>query len=251
MKRAEGNWALGHRAVVEALRQADLVVGLNPADREGVEPFVASTAYRALLRPSLTRAPMPRRRCGRRVPLRLVTVAMMRPGDKLASYRVLGAALAGLLDLEWTLEVIGDGPARGEVEATLGPLGSRVRFIGALRAKPKWRRGSLPPISSSGRRSTRLSAWQSSKPKPAALPSSPGTVEASATVVADGETGLLTVPGDVGAFAAAVRQLIEDPARCAALGEAARSKAVREHDLASVAQRLAAMLATLRSDRAA
>lgn len=249
MKRAEGNWALGHRAVVEALRQADLVVGLNPADREGVEPFVASTAYRALP-PFLDTRTYAAPALRPAVPLRLVTVAMMRPGDKLASYRVLGAALAGLLDLEWTLEVIGDGPARGEVEATLGPLGSRVRFIGAAGETEVAARLAAadlfvwPAINEA----FGMAILEAQASGLAVVAGNSGGV---GTVVADGETGLLTVPGDVGAFAAAVRQLIEDPARCAALGEAARSKAVREHDLASVAQRLAAMLATLRSDRAA
>ncbi len=46
---------------------------------------------------------------------------MMRPGDKLASYRLLGAALADLLDLSWSLDIVGDGAARTEVERALAP----------------------------------------------------------------------------------------------------------------------------------
>src|SRR5215469_8512633 len=37
-KRAGGPWARGHRAVGEALRRADAVIGLNSADRDGVLP---------------------------------------------------------------------------------------------------------------------------------------------------------------------------------------------------------------------
>ena len=56
----------------------------------------------------------------------------MRPGDKLASYRILGDALARLGDLAWSLEVVGDGAARPEVERALAPLGARVAWAGAL-----------------------------------------------------------------------------------------------------------------------
>ena len=39
-KRADGPWQIGHRAVENALRRADLVFGLNPADRDGVLPLL-------------------------------------------------------------------------------------------------------------------------------------------------------------------------------------------------------------------
>src|SRR5438874_10798789 len=57
-KRASGAWASAHRAVERALRQADAVIGLNSADREGVAsllrdprgwfalpPFLDAAAY--------------------------------------------------------------------------------------------------------------------------------------------------------------------------------------------------------------
>ncbi len=75
-------------------------------------------------------------------PPRLLTVAMMRPGDKLESYRRLAAGLAQLAG-DWRLEVIGDGEAKGEVRALLAPFGDRVAFRGrvddpaALRAAPR------------------------------------------------------------------------------------------------------------------
>ncbi|MGA8398955.1 MAG: glycosyltransferase family 1 protein, partial [Stellaceae bacterium] len=119
-KRAGGPWDIGHRAVEAALRRADRVLGLNTADREGVLPLLAAPDRFVLLAPFLdasayrTSSPLG---MGWGGPPRLITVAMMRPGDKLASYCVLGAALARVLDRDWTLEVIGDGPARAEVHA--------------------------------------------------------------------------------------------------------------------------------------
>ena len=249
MKRADGPWVTGHRAVVEALRQAALVIGINPADRDGVTPFVAPGAW-AELPPFLdTTLYRPAAHAGSG-PARLVTVAMMRPGDKLSSYRALGAALGQLLDLDWTLEVIGDGPARAEVEAALAPLGSRVRFAGeAGEAEVAARLTAADlfvwPAINEAYGMALLEAQASGL---AVVAGNSGGVGA---VVADGETGLLTPPGDTAAFAAAVRQLIEDPSRRVAFGDAARRKALRDHDLAAAASRLAAMLATLRPNRAA
>lgn len=61
----------------------------------------------------------------------MLTVGMMRPGDKLASYRLLTETLAHLRG-DWALNIAGDGPARAEVEALMMPFGNRVRFLGQL-----------------------------------------------------------------------------------------------------------------------
>src|ERR1700693_814920 len=42
-KRSDGPWASGHRAVAAALRAADAVLGLNPADRECVLALLRAT----------------------------------------------------------------------------------------------------------------------------------------------------------------------------------------------------------------
>src|SRR5437899_11252323 len=39
-KREQGPWAIGHRAVEQALRRADAVIGLNSADRAGAMPLL-------------------------------------------------------------------------------------------------------------------------------------------------------------------------------------------------------------------
>jgi glycosyltransferase involved in cell wall biosynthesis len=248
MKRATGPWALGHRAVVAALRRADRVIGLNPADRDGVQPFVTSGCW-AMLPPFLDTRDY--REAVRRPggPMRLVAVAMMRPGDKLASYRILGEALAQLLGLEWTLEVIGDGPARREVEAALAPLGSHVRFVGeAGETEVAARLAAVdlfvwPAINEA----FGMAILEAQASGLAVVSGDSGGV---GTIVADGETGLLVPPGDPAAFAAAVRQLLEDPARCAALGAAARRKVAREHDLAAASRRLGSLLESTRLRRA-
>jgi glycosyltransferase involved in cell wall biosynthesis len=248
-KRAAGTWAESHRAVEHALRRADAVIGLNSADRAGVLPALADPGRWVTLAPFIdTRAYRPAAHGAG--PARLVAVAMMRPGDKLASYRVLGVALARLLDLDWTLEVVGDGPARGEVEAALAPLGDRVTWRGALPA----------PAVAARLAAADLCVWPSIneafgmaliEAQASGLPVVAGRSGGVGDVVADGVTGLLAPPGDAAAFAEAMRGLIADPGRRAAMGTAARDKARREHDIGAAAARLGAVIAALGRARAA
>src|SRR5215472_7702673 len=52
-KQAAGPWALGHRAAERAIRAADLVIGLNPADRDCVLPLLSDPARFVSLKPFL------------------------------------------------------------------------------------------------------------------------------------------------------------------------------------------------------
>jgi glycosyltransferase involved in cell wall biosynthesis len=83
------------------------------------------------------------------------------------------------------------------------------------------------------------------------LPVVAGNVGGVGGIVADGVTGVLAPAGDAAAFAAALRRLILDPARRAAMGAAARDKVLREHDLPIAASRLATLIADLVRVRAA
>jgi glycosyltransferase involved in cell wall biosynthesis len=259
-KRAGGPWDIGHQAVEAALRRADRVIGLNTADRDGVLPLLAHPDRYVALPPFLdatpyrdhgkTPSPADGGGLGRGLSPRLVTVAMMRPGDKLASYRVLGAALGKLLDLLWSLEVIGDGPARAEVEAALTPLGDRVRCAGAL----------AEPAIAGHLAEADMFVWPAIneafgmallEAQASGLPVVAGNSGGVGDIVADGETGLLAPSGDADAFAAAVRTLLTDPERRAQFGAAARTKVAGAHDLPAAAARLGEIIAALTRARAA
>ena len=115
------------------------------ADEAGTRAHVRPRDRHASLKPFLDAAPFAtarRRATGigatwrgnwrstRRRPW-LLAVAMMRHGDKLASYRVLGEALASLLDRP--LAAAGRGRRRRrapQVDAALAPLGARVVYAG-------------------------------------------------------------------------------------------------------------------------
>lgn len=61
----------------------------------------------------------------------MLAAGMMRPGDKLDSYRIVAETL-GHLAGDWRLDIAGDGPARAQVAMMMAPFGARVRFLGRL-----------------------------------------------------------------------------------------------------------------------
>jgi glycosyltransferase involved in cell wall biosynthesis len=248
-KRAGGAWDIGHRAVAAALRRADLVIGLNPADRGCVLPLLRDPRAWISLPPFLDAS-------GYKVsnkkssPPRLITVAMMRPGDKLASYRLLGRALAQILDLPWSLQVVGDGPARAEVKAALAFLGSRASFEGALDET-----GVAAALAGAD-----LFVWPAIneafgmallEAQASGLAVIAGASSGVGDIVADRKTGFLVPPGDAAAFASATRRLLADGALRAAMGMAARLKVHRQHDLPGAAARVAAAIDRIGWTRAA
>nr|AGJ94019.1 glycosyltransferase [uncultured bacterium] len=250
-KRAGGPWDSGHRAVERAVSQADLVFGLNPADRACLLPLLREARRWVALPPFLDAGGYaPRPDPAPALAPRLIAVAMMRPGDKLASYRLLGAALAELLDLDWSLDVVGDGPAREAVQAALAPLGGRVRYRGALDEA-----GVAAALAEAD-----LFVWPAAneafgmallEAQASGLPVVAGASGGVGEIVDHGTTGLLPPPGDAAAFAAAVRRLVADVGARRAMGRAARAAVVREHDLPAAAARLAAAIGQLGRARAA
>lgn len=256
MKRAGGPWSLGHEAVLAALKRADAVISLNPADDAGLLPHLRGADRLHHVKPFLEGAPFAeaathraahRARIARDLELDdaapwLIAVAMMRPGDKLASYRILGEALAPLQARPWQLLVVGDGPARGDVAAALAPLGARVRHVGAL--APEDLPGMLaaadlfvwPAVNE---------AWGMAilEAQAAGLPVVAGRFGGVPQLVADGRTGCLTPPRDVAAFTKAVSDLLDDAACRARYAGAARAKVAAEHDIEAAGTALGAILA--------
>lgn len=249
-KRAGGPWELGHRAVAEAIHAADLVLTLNPDDAPMIAPLLRTPDVAVSIAPFLDAAPF---RAARRAPATgtpmLLAVGMMRPGDKLASYRLLADALRRVRDLDWRLTIVGDGEARTDVEAAFASLADRVSFRGAVDG------ADLPAIYGSAD----LLVWPAIneaygiaplEAQAAGLPVIAGRTRGVPAVIGDGESGLLPTLGDAQAFADAVRALLVDPARRAALAAGARARVDRDHDLSAAEARIGAALAAMLARRA-
>jgi glycosyltransferase involved in cell wall biosynthesis len=245
-RRAQGPTRLGHRAVERALAAADLVLSVNPRDFAGVKARLRPGAHQRWLPPFIDTRPF---RAAPRPPTNdpptLLTVGMMRTRDKLASYRVLAEALARLGDRAWQAVLVGDGPARGEVERLMAPLGERVRFAGAVPS------AALPAIYAAAD----LYLWPAVneaygmallEAQAAGLPVVAGRTGGVPAIVTDGTTGLLTPVGEAGAFAHAVARLLDRPGERARLGAAAARRIASRHDEGAAARALASALALLR-----
>lgn len=231
-KRAGGPWDQGHRATLAALARADLVIGLNPHDRPLVTPCLSAGARYLDLPPFLEIDGSPP--ASRPVrPVELLAVGMMRAGDKLASYRVLGAALA-LVPGDWRLTVVGDGPARAEVALALASVAKRITWRGALDAadlEATYRAADLLvwPAVNEAFGMALLEA------QAAGLPVVAGDGGGVSAIVRHGETGLLTPVGDAAAFAAAVATLVADRDRRLRLGANAAAVVRARHALPAAA----------------
>jgi glycosyltransferase involved in cell wall biosynthesis len=244
-RRAQGPTRLGHRAVERALAAADLVLTVNPRDVAGVKARLRPGAHQIWLPPFVDTRPFAAARRASNDPPLLLSVGMMRTRDKLESYRVLANALGRLKDKPWCALLVGDGPARGEVEAMMAPFGERVRFAGAVAHTD------LPAIYASAD----LYLWPAIneaygmaflEAQAAGLPVVAGRTGGVPAVVADGIAGVLTPIGDAAAFAAATARLLDDPKERVQLGKTARARVWARHDERAAAHALAAALRTLR-----
>ena len=253
-KRATGPWRLGHEASAAAIRKAALVLCPTRDDMAGLQklleakrilhlpPFLDIAPYRSAIarRSELRAALAAERSLDPNVPW-IAVVAMMRAGDKLASYRQLAEATQRLDDLPWQLVIAGDGAVRAEVEKLFD---RRACFLGSLR-----QRRIAEVLAASD-----LCAWPAVneaygmallEAEAAGVPVVSCATRGVPDVVLDGRTGVLVPYGDEEAFAAAVRSLLTDHERRRALGREAARYVADERSLETAGARIGSALAAL------
>lgn len=130
--RLSGPWADFAASADDATRTADVVFYLTERDRIALEKFRPPKQRLVHLAPFLNQAELPVLRSEQAVTNQLLAVGMLRYGDKFASYRLIADALAHLQSPDWQLTIVGDGPARADIESMFAAFGKRVTFTGQL-----------------------------------------------------------------------------------------------------------------------
>ncbi len=239
-RRGEGAWSVTQELVADAIGLAKVNICFTARDRIGLHqalplarvamlpPFIDTSHYEALV-------PIDNS-------MRLVTVAMMRSGDKFDSYRMLSAALAMILDLPWTLSVVGGGKRQPDVEALFAEFPPRrIDWLGEVDPER------VPEIlCRSG-----IFVWPGCgeayglsylEAQAAGLPVVAQNTAGVPEVVRHGMTGLLTPAGDVHSFAEAVRRLLLAKGERAAMAVAARRFVLSDRSLGGAARHLDKLL---------
>ena len=239
-RRNVGIWAAMQAVMLEGVRGARLNLCLTARDQAGlvaVDPALS----RAMLPPFIDTTPFaapPTLEPGH-----LVTVAMMRAGDKGDSYARLAAALRLLpVGLPWRLTVAGDGAMRDAVVAMFAGLpADRVTWAGVLP------RDGVAALLARGA----VYVWPGYgeayglaylEAQAAGLPVVACRIAGVPEVVEDGVTGVLVMPGDDAVFAGAIAGLLADPARTMAMGQAARARVAVRHAFPVAVRRLDRLL---------
>ncbi|WGF86251.1 glycosyltransferase family 4 protein [Marinivivus vitaminiproducens] len=245
-KQAGGRWAAGHAAMPETVAAADLVFALSARDVGCVSPLMRPSAELRRLVPFLDPAPYSEARANREAvrhalaaihgldPAQpwLAVAAMMRTGDKLASYRLLARSLELLADRPWQMAVVGGGPAAAEVKAAFSTIGKgRIAWLGERDT------ADVADVLAAAD----LYVWPGVneaygiaylEAQAAGLPVVAMATAGVPEVVADGRSGRLVPLDDCGAFAGAIARLLDDPDERRAVGAAAARHVATVHGFA-------------------
>ena len=234
----DADWASGRRVVADAIRQAAVNLCMKVTDRDYLETILTDTASIVPIPPFMdvdAFGPGVDWPAGftNGYPT-IITIGMMRPGKKAACHLALAESLGAIIDTPWNLIVVGDGPARPEIEAAFSFVPEdRIRFTGTL--TPDQIAGTLKRAD--------LFAWAGiAEPiglvyleaQLAGLPVAAQRSMGVPLVVRNGQTGLLTPEGDANAYGKAIRRLLEDEPLRTGMEQNAARFVREERSMASV-----------------
>ena len=234
--RLSGRWADGFVAVSDDVAAAITAAYRPPRDRlflipNGVEVArYGSQAARAATRADLRLAP----------DARLVIVVAKLFAQKGHAVLLDALSSAGLRPDDVVL-LVGEGPERAHLEGVVEARGlGAVRFAG--------NRPDIPALLAASDLFVLPSLWEGLpmallEAMASGLPVIATDVAGSRQVIVPDESGVIVPPGDAGALAAAIGDLLADDARRSRLGRAARQRVEAEFSSARQAERHAAAYA--------
>lgn len=161
----------------------------------------------------------------------LVAAGMMRPGAKIQSYLYLAGALSSIAGEAWNLVIIGDGPARSEVEAAFSWANNgRIHWTGAIsRAEVLAWFDKGDVLAWPGYREAIGMVFMEAQSR--GLPVVAFDALGAPLVIRPDQTGLLTPERDIDAYADALKRLLNNAGLCARMGGAARTNIADNHDI--------------------
>ena len=160
-------------------------------------------------------------------PVRIINVARFaEPKDHLT----LLQALAGLGDLKWHMDLVGDGPQQKYIESLADDprLAGKISILGMRSDVPELLAKSSLFVLSSKREGFPISILEAMR---AGLPVVATNVGGIAEAVIDGETGFLVPVGDHAAMRKRVCALIEDPQLRKQMGTKGRERFLKHFTL--------------------
>jgi glycosyltransferase involved in cell wall biosynthesis len=157
----------------------------------------------------------------------LVDVARFEPQK---DHATLLAALSGLTELPWTLELIGDGRGRADAESMAARLdiADRVRFVGEVDDVERRLAGAQGLVLTSNWEAMPLVILEAMR---AGLPVVATAVGGVPEAVADGISGALVERGDVDGLRTRLREIIASPSARVRMGAQGRARYLRRFTL--------------------
>lgn len=244
--RLQGPYARFAKAAETACDAANVIFYLTEYDREALERDRVPGQRLARLRPFLAMESLPTWQPRLHSDtFQLLACAMFRAGDKLASYKTLAEAVALVQSQAWSLNIVGDGPARGKVEALFSQFADKTTFVGALDqdgVASQFRQGDLLVWPGVGEAFGMVYLEAQAQGCPVLAEDRPGVRD----VVRD---GWLVPANDPPAYAKAIDALLSDVDGRLAAGRKGRDRIAAEHLLPAARAALAAELAPLIAER--
>lgn len=247
-KRNAMGWQDIQDGLLSALADAAVNICFTARDQDGL--LRASPAVHTAMLPPFIETGAFRENEPTPVKGKLIAVAMMRAGDKLNSYEALANALVMLPnDLEWTLDIVGDGPEREQVEAMFRPVDARRLVWHGEKSSTE-----IPTLLSKAS----IYVWPGHgeayglaylEAQAAGLPVIAEQTAGVPEVVKSEMTGRLTPAGDTGAYAKAIESLLTDETSRRMLADGARRFVMEERSLEKAAERLNDILSQTKAQK--
>ncbi len=241
-KQYKGPWHHGLISNRKSLKKANLVFSINPRDMPCIMELIPDTPVKPLkmfLEPEAfptlmtSKKSLAHRYSIDPEPCWLICVAMMRPGDKCRSYKILAASLQRLTHYNWRLLIVGDGAARAQVYSFFSGL-SGIHYLG--KRGPAQIRQLLSAsdllVWPAVNEALGMAILEAQACGTAVLAGREGGIPG---IVLENHSAILVEPRNTESFTRALSKLMSDPSKLKAMGRSARSYARNHHSLSIAA----------------